>query len=410
MKLMAIALKSLWSRRLAVTLTALCIALSVALLLSLQRIKNASEESFTQTVSQMDLLVGARSGQLQLLLFTVFNMGQPTHNVSWESYEHWRAHPAVQWTIPFSLGDSFQGFRVVGTDGNFFEHYRYQQTRAIEFSAGRAFQEEGEMVLGYEVHRELKLKVHDKAIITHGVTKGTGIEKHDENPMEIVGILSRTGTMLDHSVFISLESMEHLHHEETENDETHEHDHRLTTLTSFFVRTQNRMDSLHLQREISEYKGEPLMAVIPAVALSELWKNLSFFERTLDFIIGLVAVFSIMTLMLMMLASMEARRREMALMRALGATAHFLILLLFAEAIMVGLAGATVGFVLSRLGLFYFADSLQSALGVSVSVWSVDPLEILFILAVLIGCGLVSLFPGWRASRQALKDGLTIKN
>lgn len=426
-----IALKSLLNRKLTVVLTIFCVALSVVLLLSLQKIKTATEEGFTQTVSQVDLLVGARGGSLQLLLFTVFNVGQPNNNVSWKSYQNWKQHPAIDWTIPYSLGDSYRGFRVVATDQNFFDHYRYRHDQAVKIEQGRRFEKGLEVVLGHEAYKELKLKEGDKTVITHGVTHGAGVVHHDEQPFTVVGIMERTGTALDHSVYIPLDAMELLHvdpkseakasHKENhKHDDGHDHHHHdendihssveVKSITSFFVRTKNRVETLKLQREIAESTDEPLTAVIPAMALSELWRNLSYFERILQAIIWLVAIFSWVTLMLMMLSSLESRRREMALLRAMGASPSLITILLAIEAGVIGLCGVILGLILSRLGLIYFGGFLKEALGLQMNPLSFEIKELYLMIATLAGCIVVSCIPSLRANRQALKDGLTVKS
>lgn len=412
MNLLKLAFKSLMNRRWIVGLTIACIAISVVLLLTLEKIKTSSEEGFTQTVSQVDLLVGARSGQLQLLLFSVFNIGNPTNNVSMESYQYWKKHPAVEWTIPYSLGDSFKGFRLVATNENFFKHYRFRQDQSIQLKSGRPFQNPRELVLGYEAYRELKLKEGDQAVVTHGVTHGAGVVHHDQEPFTIVGVMGETGMALDRAVYTDLDSMAHLHEEHDDHDheieEKHGEDH-VPAITSFFIRTKNRIETLKLQREIAEFKKEALMAVIPSLALSELWQNLSYFEKALQSIIWLVALFSWITLLLMMLASMESRRREMALLRAMGAGPRTIVGLLVLEGFVVGAVGVLIGFVLSRLSFTYMGRLLKDVLGLQVSSLAVGSNEIYFMLAVLVGCGLVSFIPAWASSRRALKDGLTIK-
>lgn len=417
MKLLKVAFKSLLNRRFIVGLTVLCIAISVVLLLTLEKIKSSSEEGFTQTVSQVDLLVGARSGQLQLLLFSVFNIGNPTNNISMKSYQYWKKHPAVEWTIPYSLGDSFKGFRLVATDGNFFKHYRYRGQESVEFESGRPFEKNQELVLGYEAYRELKLKEGDQAVITHGVTHGAGVVHHDEEPFTVVGVMKKTGTALDRAVYANLASMAHLHETPEEHAKHKGHDHAhahhdeevVKTLTSFFVRTKNRVETLKLQREIAEFKDEPLMAIIPSMALAELWQNLSYFEKALQAIIWLVAIFSWVTLLLMMLASMDSRRREMALLRAMGAGPGMITSLLVLEGFVIGVLGVILGFVLSRISLTYFANVLKDVLGLQVSAGSVGLSEVLYMVAVLVGCAIISFIPGWRSSQRALKDGLTVK-
>ncbi len=396
--------KSLLNRRFVVFLTLLCIALSTALLLTLEKIKDTAEGAFTQTVSQVDLLVGARSGQLQLLLYSVFNMGQPTNNVSWKSYQIWKNNPSIDWTIPYSLGDSYRGFRTVATDENFFKHYRFKGDRKIEFAEGQAFASQMDVVIGSEVAKQLKSKLGDAAIITHGVTKGIGFSDHENHPFKITGILKSTGTAIDQAVYISLEAMEIIHMAEMPKGKI-----EIRNITSFFMRAKNRIEVLKLQRDINNYEEEPLMAVIPGAVLSELWKNLSYFEVLLKWISWIVAGFSLMTLLLMMLSSLENRRREMTLFRALGAHVSQISVFLVLEAFVVSLVGVIAGWLISRLGFILLAPFLSDIVGIDTISWGLLPYEYLLVGIILVGSVVISLIPAWKVSRQVLKDGLTVK-
>lgn len=396
--------KSLLNRSFVVILTLVCIAFSTALLLTLEKIKDTAESAFTQTVSQVDLLVGARSGQLQLLLYSVFNMGQATNNVSWKSYQHWKNHPSVAWTIPYSLGDSYRGFRTVGTDSSFFEHYRFKGKQPIQFTEGQALKTDSDVVIGSDVARDLNLKLGDEALLTHGVTKGAGFVTHDQHPFRITGILKKTGTSIDQAVYVSLEALELIHMEGARPEKI-----EIRSITSFFLRTTNRIEVLKLQREINQFIEEPLMAVIPGSVLSELWRNLSYFEVLLKWISWLVAGFSLMTLLLMMLSSLENRRREMTLFRALGAHLTQISLFLVLEAFVVSFIGVVAGWFISRIGFFVVGPYLSNVVGIDSISWSLLPYELFLIALILVGSVLISLIPAVQVSRQALKDGLTIK-
>lgn len=403
MNLIKLAFQSLLSRKTIFSLSLVSVALSVSLVLTLQKIKSASEEGFTQTISQVDLLVGARGGQLQLLLYSVFNMGNATNNVSYESYLKWKSHPQVSWTIPYSLGDSYQGFRVVGTDQNFFKHYRYKGDQALTLNQGEIFKNHLEIVMGAGAAKELRVKIGDSAVITHGVTKGAGVVHHDDQPFRVVGILSPTGTALDQSVYISLESMELIHQPELKDPIT------ISSITSFFVRTQNRIDTLRLQREINESTDEPLMAIIPGVALSELWRNLSYFERALQLMVYLVAFFGLMTLVLLIYLTLDSRRKETAVFRSLGASPLSLSLLLLIEVLILSFFGSVLGIILTRLGALVMNPFLQSQIGLHIESKAINSFEIMIVIVVVLVSLLACLLPAWSMQKQTLKDGLAPK-
>ena len=164
-----LAFRSLVSRRTTVLLSVAAIAVSVTLLLGVERIRTETRNSFSNTISGTDLVVGARSGSIPLLLYSVFRIGNATNNISWQSYRELAADSAVAWTIPLSLGDSHRGFRVLGTNTDYFRHYRYARTRTLRFAEGRQFDDIFDAVLGAEVADALGYGIGDEIIIDHGV-------------------------------------------------------------------------------------------------------------------------------------------------------------------------------------------------------------------------------------------------
>ena len=211
MVLLSLAYQSLRSRKLTSALTLGSIALSVALLIGVEQVRLGGRESFANTISQTDLIVGARGGALQLLLYTVFRVGSATNNIAYASYDYFRKHPAVAWTIPYSLGDSHHGFRVVGTSQEFYQYYRYRRDRQVELAEGRVPSEIFDVALGSDVAAELKYRLGERVIITHGITHGRGLLEHDDKPFTVVGTLKKTATPVDRSLYITLEGMEAMH-------------------------------------------------------------------------------------------------------------------------------------------------------------------------------------------------------
>ena len=167
--LLRLALRSLWSRRGLVVMTALAIAVSVGLLLTVEKLRGSARASFFAAISNTDIIVGARSGEVQLLLYSVFRMGAPTRNMSWESYQDVAAHPNVKWIVPISLGDSHRGFRVLGTTNAYYEHYRYRLGARLKFAAGGRPEDLFDAVIGADVAQKLGYAVGDKIIVAHGI-------------------------------------------------------------------------------------------------------------------------------------------------------------------------------------------------------------------------------------------------
>lgn len=415
-----LALKSIWNRKWTASLTVASIALSLALLLSVERTQRSAQEGFTQSVSQVDLLVGARTGPLNLILYTVFNMGNASNNISWESYQDLKKHPAVAWTIPYSLGDGHRGYRVVATDENFYQHYRYRGDKKIEFQSGEPALGIWDVVVGSEVSERLKYKMGDPIVVAHGVTRGEAIQMHDDKPFKVSGILKPTGTAIDQSLYISLYGMEAIHIDwqtgaaptkatAIPQDQILKDKLEIHQITAFFLRTQTRIETLGLQREINNYKDEPLMAIIPGATLADLWRGLSQIERVLKVISMMVMAVGLASMVSSLLASLNERRREMSILRAVGASPSRITFLLVFESGLITFSGILIGLLLELGGFFILQTWLEEKFGfysVGPAVTSTD----FIYMAATLGVGILAgLIPALTATRQALKDGLSIK-
>lgn len=408
------------NRRLSTFLTALSIALSVALLLSVERTRRAAEEGFTSAISRTDLIVGARGGSLQLILYTVFNMGGATNNVSWESYQDWKNNPAVEWTIPYSLGDGHRGFRVVATDGNFFEHYRFRGDRRPELAEGKVFSDLWDVVIGSDVAKTLGYRAGQKVVISHGSSRGESFQEHSDRPFTVVGILQPTGTPIDRSLYISLEGMEAIHLDWKDGaapssdkwiptEKIRREDLKTHAITAFFLRAKSRLDTLRLQREINTYKDEPLLAIIPGATLQDLWRNLGYVEQVLRIVSVLVVAVGFAAMLIALTTTLNERRREMAILRSLGAGSSRILGLLVFESALLTAVGVCAGVIVQVGGFELLKPWLENEFGLYLTGPAVTGHEILLLAAVLLAGFLVGLVPAWRAQRQALKDGLSVR-
>jgi putative ABC transport system permease protein len=395
--------------------------MSVALLLSVERAERAAHDGFTQAISQTDLIVGARSSPVQLVLYSLFNMGNATNNISIESFEHFKNHAAVDWVIPFSMGDGHKGFRVVGTTDEFFKHYHFRGDDSVSFSMGSGFTNMWSAVVGSEVALKLNYKLGDKIVLAHGVTKEEGVQHHDDKPFTIVGILNSTGTTIDRSVYVTLKGIEGIHvdwHDGAQPtkdhmipaDHIHEEEIKVDEVTGFFLRTRSRIETLKLQREINDYAKEPMLAVIPGVALNEIWQGLSYLETTLRVISWMVILVGIVSQLIALLTSIEGRRREMSILRAMGAQLNQILSLVVIESIVLTSVGILSGVLLS-LGCFKILSPwLESTVGFYLTGDVFSP-QSFFYLGLTMCLGLVAgVFPAYRMMRMALKDGLSVRS
>jgi len=418
--LLRLALASAWNRRATLGLTVAAIALSVAMLLGVERCRLAAREAFAQSVSGTDLVVGARTSPVQLMLYAVFRLGEATNNIRWSSVEALRANPAVAWTIPLSLGDSHRGFAVLGTDTGYFEHFRYGRHQPLALAEGRAFSGavDGvfEATIGAEVARTLHYGLGQRIVLSHG-SGGEGLAEHADKPFTVVGILAPTGTPVDRTVHISLQAIEAIHLDwqggapipglAIAPDLVRKFDLQPKTVTAALVGLKSRGAVFRVQRDVNEAAGEPLLAVLPGVALDQLWQVVGVVERTLLAVSALVAAVGLAGLVAVVLASLNERRRELAILRSVGAGPRHIATLLVLESAGATLAGIVLGLLLLAVGSLVAGPWLQAQLGGMPSAWISGPGEWRLVGALLAAGVLAGALPAWRACRLSLADGLT---
>ena len=513
MMILRLALTSLRSRLLTTSLTVASIALSVTLLVGIENVRAGVRDSFAGTIRGVDLIVGARGGTLQVLLSAVFGIGSPSGSVKLSTMERWKAHPAVKWVVPYSLGDSHRGFRVVGTTPEFYERYRFRKDGRIVFVSGRAAAADTEVVIGSEVAEKLGYTIGTPVVVVHGL-RDIGTSSHEAHPFHVVGILGRTFTPIDRSVYVTLEGIEAMHQQEAGAEiagssmasaevaggrvsggrgqgETAQkptarksakaaaiiaankqraaamappagtpmvmpgaepppgtplvmpgaepppsalpevkaaaveqrvvtkeklaapmeaepaHDHGDDQITAFFVGTKNRFEALMLQREMNTDLVEPLTAVIPGVALGELWQNIGSAEVGLRVIAIFAVAIGLTGMLVALYSSLEARRREMAILRAVGAGPRMIISLLVLESGLLALLGCVIGVATVYLGLFVAQGPIEQRFGLHLALHPLRSMEWTY-LAVVMGAGVVIGFvPAWKAYRTSLVDGLS---
>lgn len=457
---LALALRSLGNRRLTSILTVISIALSVSLLVGVETIRRGVRESFAGTIRGTDLIIAPRGSSQQILLSTIFGLGTPPGTLSWETYERYVAHPAVRWTIPIMLGDSYYGYRVLGTTDAFYEHYRFRNDGQVTLADGALPVSDRDVVLGREVATVRRLAVGDEIALTHGL-RGTGIMDHEEHPFRVVGILAPTFTPIDRTLFVTLEGIDAMH-EGWENGvppmaampgaigeepaaiseprpanggndvDDHaddadpapadrgsplaaraspiaDHDGHSHAINAFLVGANNRFESLQLKREVDTDSLEALSAVLPAVALTELWRNIGFAEDGVRLISFAVLLVGLLGMLVSLYSTLQERRREMAILRSLGAGPRRIAALLVFESGLLALVGAVTGVALVYALLILGGGIAERHFGLFIPVTAPQRLEWTYLVGVVVAGVLVGLVPAWRAYRNTLQDGLTIR-
>ena len=412
-------IRSLWNRRSTAVLTIFSISISVTLLIGVENIRKGVRTSFSSAVSGTDIIVGARGGSLQLLLYSIFRIGNATNNLSWESYNEFHNDKRVKWTIPISLGDSHRGFRVLGTNQEYFKHFRYGSKKKLEFSRGQSFSKVFDVVIGSEVAIKLNYRLNEKIIIAHGTGKKSFL-KHDDRPFKVVGILKPTGTPVDQSLHVSLEGITAMHidwesgappmeGESLSSADILKLDLKPEEITSFLIGLKSKIHAFSLQRQINSFKEEPLSAIMPGVALQELWNILRTAEVGLRIITWFVLFAGLLGMMTSLLSGLNERRREMAILRSVGAGPGTISFLLIFEAIFLTLVGILFGLLFLYITLFVSQPLLEAYFGLFIPIQPPSVKDLIILGVIILNGMLMGLIPALRAYRQSLSDGMTIR-
>lgn len=418
MIVLRLALQSLRNRWVTALLTILAIAVSITLLLGVEKVRTGARQSFADTISGTDLIVGARSGSLNLLLYSVFRIGNATNNVTWASYQDIAARPEIAWIVPLSLGDSHHQFRVLGTTPDYFMHYKYRGTHGLAFSSGKPFADLFEAVIGADVAAMLGYKVQDRIVVSHGLG-AVSFVAHDDKPFRVSGILEKTGTPVDRTVHVSLQAIEAIHvdwqsgaripGQSVSAEEVRGMPLDPKAVTAALIGLKSKLATFRLQRAINEYRAEPLSAILPGAALQELWGLVGTAETALKVVSAMVVATALLGMVTMILTTLNERRREMAILRSVGARPRTILGLLVAEAGVLTLAGIALGVVLLYAALLAVQPYVDSNYGLHLPIDPPKSPELLTLGIIAVAGCIAGLLPALRAYRLSLADGMTVR-
>ena len=414
--LLKLTFNSLYARLLTVGMTVFAISLSLMLYMSVEKLRTSAYTSFTDTISQTDLIVGARTSSVQLLLYSVFRIGNATNNITWESYEDVINKKEVAWSVPISLGDSHKGFRVMGTNSEFFKRYKFRGEQSIELEQGKNLDDLYDVIIGAGVAEKLNYSVGTPLIVSHGLQS---FSDHDDQPFKVSGILAKTGTPVDNTVIVSLEAIEAIHvdwstgakipGQITPVEEIRQMDLSPKNITAALIGVNSKLQIFQLQRWINEYPEESLSSILPGVALQELWRIVGVVENLLLGISVTVIFTTLIGMTAIIFSSLNERRREMAIWRAMGASPKVVIGLLMLEAFIISVMSIIVSTVMLFLTLYVLQPWIDNTYGILVNIEMLAVKDIYIFMLFIIAASLVSLIPAIRAYWFSINDGMTIK-
>ena len=414
--LLKLTFNSLYARLLTVAMTVFAISLSLMLYMSVEKLRTSAYTSFTDTISQTDLIVGARTSSVQLLLYSVFRIGNATNNITWESYEDVINKKEVAWSVPISLGDSHKGFRVMGTNNEFFKRYKFRGGQSIELEQGKNLDDLYDVIIGAGVAEKLNYSVGTPLIVSHGLQS---FSDHDDQPFRVSGILAKTGTPVDNTVIVSLEAIEAIHvdwstgakipGQITPVEEIRQMDLSPKNITAALIGVNSKLQIFQLQRWINEYPEESLSSILPGVALQELWRIVGVVENLLLGISVTVIFTTLIGMTAIIFSSLNERRREMAIWRAMGASPKVVIGLLMLEALIISVMSIIVSTVMLFLTLYVLQPWIDNTYGILVNIETLAVKDIYIFMLFILSASLVSLIPAIRAYWFSINDGMTIK-
>ena len=415
--MLSLLLKSIRSRIIPTSLVTISLMASMVLLLSIERIQQGAEEGFNQSISGVDVIIGPRSSSLELVLYTVFHLGRPTNNITTKTIDDIKLRNDIDWIVPIALGDSHKGFRVIATQSNYFEHIKYSDNQSLTFLKGRAFSELPEVVLGSDVADKLNYSLGSNIQITHGSVEATG-NKHDDFSFKASGILNKTGTPIDQAIFVDLKGYELLHLgwksgkkvfslDNIDLSTIPKEDLNPKTLTAAFVGLKSKLTLFNFSKSIREYPNEAISAVIPGVALSELWSIVGLVDKGFELLSWIIIAISLIAMITLIIASLDNRKQEMTIYRANGASPRFLATMVIYESLVIGLVAIIGAIILVTIVTYFATSQLNLTLGISPSFQWISLGEIKVFSVILLAGGLSSLIPAVMVFRKNLHQTLS---
>jgi len=394
MSLWHIAWSYLWNRRLTTGMTIVSVALGVGLISTVLTLREETRKRFEEEGQAFDMVVGAKGNPLQLVLSTVYYLDAPTGNILWKDYERLREEPDVKGVFPIGMGDTYKGYRIVATEESLFEFDWGERASPYELAEGRCFAGPMEAVIGASVATDGGLKLGDQFIGTHGFVDAPGAHKHKKHPYTVVGVLKRSSTPNDRAIFCNMESIWHVHEHDGVGDHAGAHD----EVTAVLVKLLSPAMRFEFKDHVNKHYNA--MGVIPVNEIRKLYDQLLGIAKLVLLAIGyLVVVISSISILIGLYMSILQRKRDLAVMRALGASKGEIFGSVIIEAFWVTLLGLGAGWLLGTLVCWGLGSYLSQRVGLPISAISLTP-DLVTSYSAIVLMGLVAgILPAWQAYR-----------
>lgn len=393
--ILRIAFKNLLHKPLYAVLCWLLLACSTAVLLLLITLSRQAKEQLEKQIDGVDMVLGAKGSPLQLILSSVYNIDAPTGNIYLEEAQRFMQHPLVESAIPVSLGDSYMGYRIIGTTDAYLKKYNLQPV------SGKVFSKAMEVVVGATVAQRSQLKIGSKFAGTHGL--GEKGHVHEEHSYIVTGILPATGLSVDQLILTPLQSVWEIH--ETHHEAHEDHEAVKQQITAVLIKFKSPLAQLQMPRMVNENTN--MQAAVPAIEINRLQSLMGSGTAVLRILGWLLAALATCSIFVMLVQGTHERRYELALLRSMGYGRGKLLGLVLAEAAILGITGILGGFLLSRLSGWFLQQEVFSHYHLNFSgAWKITPADMITGIAILAACLLAALFPAIRAFRLNISKTL----
>jgi putative ABC transport system permease protein len=348
-------------------------------------INTVLKEQMDNNLKGIDMVVGAKGSPLQLILSSVYHVDSPTGNIPLNEAKAIEKNKMVGNSVPLLYGDNFKGYRIVGTNSNFFELYN------LKIKAGDYFNNYFEAVVGSKVAEKLNLNLGDEFVSSHGLRE-TG-ETHDETSFSVSGILEYSNSVADNLILTSPNSIweiheDHNHSEQIDHNDEHDHDEHdhdnEREITAMLVKFKSPMNIIQFPRYINEQTN--LQSAVPSYEISRLFKLFGFGIETISLLAYLIIIVSGISIFITLFNSMKERKYDLALIRTLGGTRIQLTMMLIFESLFLTILGFIMGVFLSRIGLLFISNFIEANLNFSLNnIIIINEEWWLFLISVMIG-------------------------
>jgi putative ABC transport system permease protein len=367
MNIVTIASKNFWQKKEFNSLSVVLMALAVGIIIITATVARFLEQNLASNSKGIDLVVGAKGSPLQLILSAVYQVDAPTGNIALAEAQKLMKHPLVKKAIPLAMGDSYLGYRLVGTNAQYYQHYQ------LTLAQGKLPEGAFEVALGHEVAQKTKLSIGTSFESTHGMAQEG--QTHAEHKYRVVGILASTGQVADRLALTTLESFWEAHEHDQEqsnsldllNEEPQEHEQHHTDqtedkhqeLTALLVSFRSPLAMMALPRHINQNTN--MQAALPSIEINRLLSMLGIGLDALKYLALLLMIVAGISVVVLLYQNLKERKYELALMNSMGASRGKLFSILLIEGLLVGLLGSILGVVLAYLALWFLAKSADQA-------------------------------------------------